>query len=897
MTPCEDIKTIHASQNDNEAREWEFELHNNGEVIDAGGITEQMVFKSYKGGTEQILPENGAVPVTAPFVGDIKYPDATRNDQEFLYRQSPAEEDGLAKITDIKGNTLVWNQLVQNGNFSAISPWSINSGGTLAVANNEASVTLTSVPSNVYTPNIRQATASGFVINHKYLFSFEVYLPHRSYMRVEFGGGGFGQDTDGQLSENTWHRVLMVRARDTAPTSNYLILYPPYATGVWSANDVWKIRNVNVFDLTQMGLDITSADEFTLLFSEPYYDYCQGAMLSFGGRNVKFNQLLQNGNITSASGWTPTRGTVSASGNVLSYTYSEVAIGAVGNRVQINVGTVSGHSYLLSVDAKLSKTKTILVLFTSNGTYNVQGTYSANTWKNVHTIVKESSNSTYVGIGFNADSNNVNGDVEQIRNFQVFDLTEMFGAGNEPSAEGFLELFPNDYYEYNVGQYMNLGQPVSLKTTGKNLLPYPYLFETVTRTGITMTVNTDGSIKAIGTNTSSVVQRYDLANITLEKGSYIFTGFAPQNGAYGTLRDGDSDSWIMNIGVNNPLTVSKRTNYRITLNIVGNASIDTTYYPLIRFADADSSYEPYTESTLSIPLDEFPNGMDGINDVHDEKNETEYVKRFATIKVNTVASGSLRNNGDYYAAVNGVTNAKPADNGTVANMICNICETMSAGARYTSTKDAVCARTTGSIELCISGITSRADLQAYVDSHDIYITYELATPLENYGVVDLGTLNWTYSSDVGHLRFYTEAINDSKKPSSGTILANVICNKYQTVTESQVFGNINIGICLTSTGRAMVYDPSYSSAEAFKQAMQGVYLLYEKENSEGFTTATLVTENSEVALANENGVLVGKCNSDVSADAGFIEGKIKLSDENGDVYSNKIQIHVERKPS
>ena len=82
-----DVQTIHASQNGGEARQWEFELHNNGELIDTSDVKEQLVFKAYKGGTEQILPENGSVPVTAPFVGDIKYQDTTRTDQEFLYRQ------------------------------------------------------------------------------------------------------------------------------------------------------------------------------------------------------------------------------------------------------------------------------------------------------------------------------------------------------------------------------------------------------------------------------------------------------------------------------------------------------------------------------------------------------------------------------------------------------------------------------------------------------------------------------------------------------------------------------------------------------------------------------------------------------------------------------------------
>lgn len=41
---------------------------------------------------------------------------------------------------------------------------------------------------------------------------------------------------------------------------------------------------------------------------------------------------------------------------------------------------------------------------------------------------------------------------------QIFDLTTMFGTGNEPaSVEEFEKMFPNDYYPYNVGEIINAG--------------------------------------------------------------------------------------------------------------------------------------------------------------------------------------------------------------------------------------------------------------------------------------------------------------------------------------------------------------------------------------------------------------------------------------------------------
>lgn len=41
---------------------------------------------------------------------------------------------------------------------------------------------------------------------------------------------------------------------------------------------------------------------------------------------------------------------------------------------------------------------------------------------------------------------------------QVFDLTAMFGSGNEPtSVEEFEKMFPNDYYQYNAGEIVSAG--------------------------------------------------------------------------------------------------------------------------------------------------------------------------------------------------------------------------------------------------------------------------------------------------------------------------------------------------------------------------------------------------------------------------------------------------------
>lgn len=55
---------------------------------------------------------------------------------------------------------------------------------------------------------------------------------------------------------------------------------------------------------------------------------------------------------------------------------------------------------------------------------------------------------------------------------QIFDLTAMFGSGNEPtSVEEFEKMFPNDYYQYNAGEIISAG--VTEVAVGDSTYPIP----------------------------------------------------------------------------------------------------------------------------------------------------------------------------------------------------------------------------------------------------------------------------------------------------------------------------------------------------------------------------------------------------------------------------------------
>ena len=274
MTPCEEVKTIHASQGDNATRKWAFDLYDENGKIDSSDIKEQMIFGSRVGGTEQILPENTSDPTTSPIIADIQYPDSLRSEQTFLYRESPTSEDGQAKITKIKGNTLVWNQLVQNGNFADTSVWQ-TSNCTFTVSNNIAVVT----PSSNYA-RIQQTFS--FISGHDYLILFNMRLQAtgndmRLYWGNALGGGNY------QFGNNTnWQKIELVKTATSTESS----AYPQISNNSGTRN--WELKEMMIVDLTQLNNSaITDASSFRSYYNLPYYAYTQGKLLPFKGEELK----------------------------------------------------------------------------------------------------------------------------------------------------------------------------------------------------------------------------------------------------------------------------------------------------------------------------------------------------------------------------------------------------------------------------------------------------------------------------------------------------------------------------------------------------------------------------------------------------------------------------------
>ena len=116
--------------------------------------------------------------------------------------------------------------------------------------------------------------------------------------------------------------------------------------------------------------------------------------------------------------------------------------------------------------------------------------------------------------------------------------------------------------------------------------------------------------------------------------------------------------------------------------------------------------------------------------------------------------------------------------------------------------------------------------------------------IRKYGVVDLGSLNWTYVASWGSYgsAFYTGNIRELlKKPTSDAYAANCICTEYANMSRTALYTLNGKGLAINTNGDINVRETAYTDAATFKTAMNGVMLVYEK--------ATPTTEEAELFSA------------------------------------------------
>ena len=134
---------------------------------------------------------------------------------------------------------------------------------------------------------------------------------------------------------------------------------------------------------------------------------------------------------------------------------------------------IVGHNYFVSFEIFMERTDTYFGIGVGEYKSGEKLNNKSNAWTKITRIVSPKKNRDYgymFYIFINAEPRTMlAGESFKIRNVNVFDLTQMFGSGNEPSTpEEFEAMFPADYYPYNAGELMSA--PVNeVVEQGRNL--------------------------------------------------------------------------------------------------------------------------------------------------------------------------------------------------------------------------------------------------------------------------------------------------------------------------------------------------------------------------------------------------------------------------------------------
>lgn len=124
-----------------------------------------------------------------------------------------------------------------------------------------------------------------------------------------------------------------------------------------------------------------------------------------------------------------------------------------------------------------------------------------------------------------------------------------------------------------------------------------------------------------------------------------------------------------------------------------------------------------------------------------------------------------------------------------------------------------------------------------------YVDYENKKYVQCVGSVDLGTLSWRVGDSVS---FETFQLTGQKLTKNYDIAPNILCSKYPTKTQNELWGKINVtGITTNANVDGCVHlnDTAYTDAAAFQQAMQGVMLYYELESPIVTDISTLIDDD------------------------------------------------------
>ncbi len=310
--------------------------------------------------------------------------------------------------------------------------------------------------------------------------------------------------------------------------------------------------------------------------------------------------------------------------------------------------TVSGHKYLVCARSLEWTSPNHSNLFIGKESHPDMASYAILTSSDLSKFFTATGDTCYIKgyISYSA------GDyVFKMQGAQLFDLTLMFGAGNEPAtATEFRAMFPKDYYEYNAGQLLS-AKPSGMVTVRFNQLKlsgrteisgyrsptmaYPEIDTNVYYRGISPNayLSSPNIVKSILSDSGVVVETSSSASsegygVGVPLRVLPSTTYYVQCEGGGIVSIGYYNSSKMLTGYNWSLTNNKFTTpadciYVMVVfrpgSIGTSVSFENICVNLSWSGSKNGTYEPYEKRTRAVDTATyFPNGMRSAGSAYDE---------------------------------------------------------------------------------------------------------------------------------------------------------------------------------------------------------------------------------------------------------------------------------------
>lgn len=478
---------------------------------------------------------------------------------------------------------------------------------------------------------------------------------------------------------------------------------------------------------------------------------------SVKGNTVVWNQLHENkDSLTTNIGITFTNngdGTLIINGNYTGTVSTTVSLS------KYNFPTIKNHKYLYIN----SFAKNIPTNLSESGIYVFRLPYNIDDG----IIINESEGiDRAILITINAQTTYTN----MIIAPQIFDLTLMFGAGNEPtSVEEFRAMFPNSYYEYNPGELVNVNV-TGIKSVGFNAWDEEWEVGSI---------NTDGQNEA---STTRIRSKNYIPVIPGEK--YRITYIRTQricwyNENYEFVK---AETYLNG---NRVLTAPNGAHYaRFILN--GTDYSDKCCFNLSHSGYRDGEYEPYKTDTLHLDTSVyFPDGMKKAGSAYDELTYHKAIKRIGSVDLGTLYWYTRTDDKDGFIYTFDINDALLVAPNVKSNLLCQKYSTTSYDTLYHSANkviDKIIAINNGGyIEIKDTVLKGMTSVQVRQALSGVILYYELAEPVETetnftedwfYNVDDFGTEQWLQTGSVKipvpHTTLYTRNLRDDIRTLSET---------------------------------------------------------------------------------------------------------------------------------